>query len=128
MRSSSPVLVAFLSLGLAAASFAGKPQDKPLPLGHAETGDVPPGLAKEGGLPPGLAKRFGEDVPEKAWIAFHPQRDDGAWFFIDGQWTLMTGFSASVRQEVKEARKRPASVPPVPPPNVGVTLHVVLFE
>ena len=40
----------------------------------------------------------------------------------------MTGFSPSVRAEVKEARKRPAKVPPVPPPNVGVALHVVLFE
>ena len=128
MRSSSLVLVAFLSFGLAAASFAGKPRDQPVPPDHATAGDVPPGVAKEGGLPPGLAKKFGEDVPEQAWIAFHPRRDDGAWFLVDGQWTLMTGFSASLRQEVKEARKRPASVPPVPPPNVGVTLHVVLFE
>jgi hypothetical protein len=128
MRSSSHVAVAFLALGLAAPSFADEPQDKPIPPGHAKAGDVPPGQEKKAALPPGLAKRFGEDVPEKAWIAFHPGRDDGAWFLIDGQWTLMTGFSASVRQEVKEARKRPASVPPVPPPNVGVTLHVVLFE
>jgi hypothetical protein len=128
MRSSSHVIVAFLALGLAGASFADKPPDKPVPPGHAQAGDVPPGLAKKGGLPPGLAKKFGEDVPEQAWIAFHPARDDGAWFLIDGQWTLMTGFSASLRLEVKEARKRPASVPPVPPPSVGVTLHVVLFE
>ena len=41
---------------------------------------------------------------------------------------LMTGFSASVRAEVKEARKRAASVLPIPPPNVGVALRVVQFE
>jgi hypothetical protein len=29
---------------------------------------------------------------------------------------------------VKEARKQPASVPPIPPPNVGVALRVVQFE
>jgi hypothetical protein len=115
MRSLHAPLAAALALAVAGVALADPPQDKP-------------GLAKKVGLPPGLAKRFGADVPEKAWIAFHPQRDDGAWFLVDGQWTLMTGFSASVRAEVKEARKRPASAPPVPLPAVGVTLHVVLFE
>ena len=128
MRRSRSVLVAVLALGLAGASSADPQKGEPVPPGHAKTGDVPPGLAKKGGLPPGLAKKFGEDVPEKAWIAFQPGRDDGAWFLIDGQWTLMSGFSAGVRLEVKEARKRPAAVPPVPPPTVGVKLHVVLFE
>ncbi len=128
MCSSSQVLVAFLALGLAGASFADQPQAKPVPPGHAKAGDVPPGLAKKGGLPPGLAKKFGEEVPEKAWIAFHPVRDDGAWFLIAGRWKLMTGFSESLRREVQEGRQRPASVPPVPPPSVGFALHVVLFE
>jgi hypothetical protein len=129
MRSSSHAFAAVLALTLAGASFAGPPQDKPVPPGQAKADSVPPpGQAKRGGLPPGLAKKFGEDVPEKAWIAFQPGRDDGAWFLIDGQWTLMAGFPSSLRLEVKEARKRPAAVPPVPPPNVGVALHVVLFE
>ena len=75
-----------------------------------------------------FAKRFGEEVPEEAWIAFHPTRDDGAWFLVDFEWTLVTGFSPGTRAEVKEARKRPARTPPVPPPNVGVPLHVVVFE
>jgi hypothetical protein len=126
MRSPRTVLVAVLALGLAGTSFAGEPQDRPVPPGLAK--EAPPGLAQKGGLPPGLAKKFGEDVPKKAWLAFQPGRDDGAWFLIEGQWTLMTGFSASLRAEVREARKRPASVPPVPPPKVGVALHVVLFE
>jgi hypothetical protein len=128
MSSLRILVVGVLALGLAGVAVADEPQEKPVPPGLAKKGGAPPGLAKKGGLPPGLAKKFGEDVPEKAWIAFHPQRDDGAWFLIDGQWTLMTGFSASLRAEVKEARQRPASVPPVPPPSVGVTLHVVLFE
>jgi len=67
-------------------------------------------------------------VPEEAWIAFHPTRDDGAWFLIDFEWTLVTGFSPGTRAEVKEARKRPARTPPIPLPNVGVSLHVVRFE
>jgi hypothetical protein len=112
------MIVAVLAIALAGLSFAEEPQDKP----------VPPGLAKKGGLPPGLAKKFGAVVPEKAWIAFQPERDDGAWFLIEGEWTLMTGFSASLRAEVREARQRPASTPPVAPPKVGVALHVVLFE
>jgi len=118
MRWLRTVFVAALALGVAGVTLADPPQGKP----------VPPGLEKKGGVPPGLAKKFGEDVPEKAWIAFHPSRDDGAWFLLDGQWTLMTGFSVEVRAEVREARKRPAAVPPVPPPKADVTLHVVLFE
>lgn len=128
MRFVRTVLVAALALGVAGVALAEEPQGKPVPPGQAKEEGTPPGLAKKGGLPPGLAKRFGEEVPEQAWIAFHPTRDDGAWFLIDFEWTLVTGLSPSVRAEVKEARKRPAKVPPVPTPNVGVALHVVLFE
>jgi hypothetical protein len=128
MRFLRTLVVAALALAVAGVAVGDTPQAKPVPPGLAKKGDVPPGLAKKGGLPPGLAKKFGSDVPEQAWIAFDPKRDDGAWFLIDFQWTLMTGFSASLRAEVKEARKRPASTPPVPPPSVGVKLHVVLFE
>ena len=128
MRSLRTAIVAVLALGVAGVALADPPQGKPVPPGLEKKGGVPPGLAKKGGLPPGLAKRFGEDVPEKAWIAFHPSRDDGAWFLLDGQWTLVTGFSVEVKAEVKEARKRPAAVPPVPLPDAGVKLHVVLFE
>jgi hypothetical protein len=122
------VLALALALGLAGVAPGEKPQGKPVPPGLAKKESVPPGLAKKGGLPPGLAKKFGEQVPEEAWIAFHPARDDGAWFLIDKEWTLVTGFSASVRAEVREARKQPPKKPPVPLPNVGVPLHAVLFE
>ena len=138
MRSLRTVLVAALALGVAGFALAQKPQEKPVPPareqkggvapGLSKKGGLPPGLAKKGGLPPGLAKRFGDEVPEEAWIAFHPTRDDGAWFLIDFEWTLVTGFSPDTRAEVKEARKLPSRTPPIPPPNVGVPLHVVLFE
>ncbi|HYN05501.1 MAG TPA: hypothetical protein VE359_23855 [Vicinamibacteria bacterium] len=112
MRSLRTVLVVAVALGVSSIALA----------------QAPPDLAKKGPLPPGLAKKFGPELPEEIWIAFHPTRDDGAWFLIDYEWTLMTGFSAGVRAEVKEARKRPASVPPIPPPNVGVALRVVQFQ
>jgi hypothetical protein len=118
MPSPRTLLVAVLVTLVAGVGLAEKPQEKP----------VPPGEAKKESAPPGLAKRFGDEVPEEAWIAFHPTRDDGAWFLIDYEWTLVTGFSASVRAEVKEARKLPSQVPPLPPPSVGVKLHVVRFE
>ena len=128
MRSLRTVLVVAVALGVSSIAVAQAPPAKPVPPGQAKKEGAPPGLAKKGGLPPGLAKKFGPALPEEIWIAFHPTRDDGAWFLIDYEWTLMTGFSASVRAEVKEARKRPASVPPIPPPNVGVALRVVQFE
>ena len=128
MRFLRTLLVAALALGVAGVVSAQKPEEKPAPPGPAKEEGAPPALAKKGGLPPGLAKRFGDAVPEEAWIAFHPTRDDGAWFLIDYEWTLVTGFSPSVRAEVREGRKRPGKTPPIPPPNVGVALHVVLFE
>jgi len=127
MRSLRTVLVVALALGVAGVALAQAPPDKPAPPGISGK-DIAPPAAKKGVLPPGLAKKFGAEVPEEPWIAFHPARDDGAWFLIDYEWTLMTGFPPSVRAEVREARKLPARTPPIPPPNVGVTLHVVLFE
>jgi hypothetical protein len=127
MRSLRTVLVVALALGVAGSAYAQAPPGKPAPPGVAGKDTAPP-AAKKAVLPPGLAKKFGAEVPEEAWIAFHPARDDGAWFLIDYEWTLMTGFSASLRAEVKEARKLPARTPPIPPPNVGAPLHVVLFE
>lgn len=117
------VLAAVLAFTVAGVAWADPPQNP-----QQQAPKEPPGLAKKGGLPPGLAKKFGDEVPEDVWIAFDPKRDDGAWFLIDYQWTLMTGFSASLRAEVREARKLPASAPPLPPPSVGVKLHVVRFE
>ena len=128
MRSLRTALAAALALGVAGVSFGQTPPETTVPPGPAKPGGAAPGVAKNAGLPPGLAKRFGEEVPEEAWIAFHPTRDDGAWFLIDYEWTLVTGFSAAVRAEVREARKRPARTPPLAPPKVGVPLHVVLFE
>jgi hypothetical protein len=128
MRFPRTLLAAALVLGVAGVALAQQPPEKPASPGASKDEGKPPALAKKGALPPGLAKRFGDEVPEEAWIAFHPTRDDGAWFLIDYEWTLVTGFSPSTRAEVKEARKRPAATPPIPPPNVGVPLHVVLFE
>jgi hypothetical protein len=79
-------------------------------------------------LPAGLARALGADLPEVVWIGLHPKRDDGAWVLLGEGWTLVTGFPADARAEVKQARKLPSQPPPVPPPNVGVTLHVVRFE
>jgi hypothetical protein len=127
MRSLGAVLVVVVALGVSGIAYAQAPPSKPAPPGVSGK-DMAPPAAKKGVLPPGLAKRFGAEVPEEAWIAFHPARDDGAWFLIDYEWTLVTGFSPGVKAEVKEARKLPAQTPPIPPPNVGVPLHVVLFE
>lgn len=128
MRSLRAVLVVALALGLSSIALGQAPPAKPVPPGQAKKEGPPPGLAKKAPLPPGLAKKLGPERPEETWIAFHPTRDDGAWFLIDYEWTLMTGFSAAVRAEVREARKQPVSVPPIAPPNVGVALRVVQFE
>lgn len=128
MRVLRSVLVAALALGVAGVALAQQPPEKPVLPGPAKGEGAPPAVAKKNPLPPGLAKRFGDEVPDEAWIAFHPARDDGAWFLIDYEWTLVTGLSPATRAEVKEARKLPSATPPLPTPDVGVKLHVVRFE
>jgi hypothetical protein len=112
LRSTGTAVLAVLVL-LAALAAAQVPDGKPV-------GRVT--------LPAALAQRLGGDVPEVVWIGLHPKRDDGAWVLLGEGWTLVTGFPADARAEVKKARKLPSRTPPVPPPDVGVKLHVVRFE
>jgi hypothetical protein len=127
MRLVTGLLIVGFGLGVAGGALADKPKKKETPPGLARKGGVPPGLAKKGGLPPGLAKKFGH-VPEKAFIALDPDRDDRAWFLIDGRWVLKGDFDEILRTEIKEIRTRPPSPPPVALPLVDVDLRVVLFE
>lgn len=89
---------------------------------------VPPGLAKKGGLPPGLAKKFGRHVPDRAYIAFDPNRYDQAWFLIDDRWVLKP-LTRTERVEIREYVDLPTVAPPVPLPSVNLlNLRVVLFD
>lgn len=89
---------------------------------------VPPGLAKKGGLPPGLAKKFGRHVPDRAYIAFDPNRYDQAWFLIDDRWVLKP-LTRTERVEIREYVDFPTVAPPVPLPSVNLlNLRVVLFD
>jgi hypothetical protein len=97
--------------------------------GAPAKGGVPPGLAKTGGVPPGLAKQFGPTVPAKAYVAIDPRYDDRAWFLIDGRWVLKQGFDSALRVEVRSLMTLPPIPdPPVPPPSLNVSFHVVLFQ
>ena len=128
MRLVTGVLIVAFALGAAGGAWADKPdKKKDTPPGLAKKGGVPPGLAKKGGLPPGLAKKYGV-VPERPYIALHPEHDDRAWFLIEGRWVLRGDFDKILRDEVKEIRTRAPAPPPVPLPLVDVDLRVVLFE
>ncbi len=120
------MLIALLVVAIPPTALADKPAGGP--PGLAAKGGVPPGLAKKGGLPPGLAKKFGAAPPARAYVAFDPGRDDRAWFLIDGRWVLKQWFDALLRVEVRGAMALPAVPPPVWLPQVGVALHVVLFD
>jgi hypothetical protein len=113
---------------LSAFLLAGPPEG--VPPGLAKKGGLPPGQAKKaGGLPPGLAKKFGRRAPERPYVAFDPRRTDRAWFLIDGRWELRQGLTGSVSLEIRDSLRLPAAPPPVPlPRNLGVDLHVVLFD
>ncbi len=113
MRYPATALVAALALAMSGLAPGQTPEDRP---GARVT------------LPAALARTLGEELPEVIWIGLHPRRDDGAWVLLGDGWTLVTGFPAAARAEVKQARKLPSQAPPVPLPDVGVTLHVVRFE
>ena len=125
----------FLALALACALSpflldAKPPKEKTTPPGLEKKGGLPPGQAKKATLPPGLAKKYGAKRPETVYIAFDRRYEDRAWYLVGGEWVLRSGFEPAVRVEVKAAFDLPPlpSPPPVPLPNVGVKLHVVLFE
>ncbi|MHB8800859.1 MAG: hypothetical protein ACYDBY_20650 [Thermoanaerobaculia bacterium] len=111
------------------------PKEKPAKSASSKSGGParkdgpPPGLAKKGGLPPGLAKKLGPTPPENVYIAFDRRHDDRAWFLIEGEWILKSGFEPSVRSEVRASLSLPPlpAPPPVPLPKIGAELHVVLF-
>ena len=115
---------------LLALTALGMPQGhgRGVPPGLAKKGGVPPGLARKGGLPPGLAKKFGPRTPERPYIALDPRYQDRAYFLIDGRWELRKGFNLSLQAEVRDSLRLPAAPPPIPLPQVGVDLHVVLFN
>ena len=128
--------VALSALTIAApVADAKPPKEKPAksasskPDGPARKDGTPPGLAKKGGLPPGLAKKLGPARAEQVYVAFDRRHEDRAWFLIEGEWILKTGFEPSVRAEVTAALALPPlpAPPPVPLPRIGADLHVVLF-
>ena len=135
------VAVALSALPLAALVADAKPpkekpaKEKPAKSASSRSGGparkdgTPPGLAKKGGLPPGLAKKLGPTRPEKVYVAFDRRHDDRAWFLIEGDWILKSGFDPSIRSEVRASFSLPPlpAPPPVPLPRVGADLHVVLF-
>ena len=137
MRTRALVAAAALSaLALATVVADAKPpKDKKAKSARSASSDpsgkdgTPPGLAKKGGLPPGLAKKLGPTRPEKVYVAFDRRYDDRAWFLIEGEWILKSGFEPSVRAEVTASLALPPlpAPPPVPLPRIGVDLHVVLF-
>lgn len=136
-----PARALFVAVALAAAGLAAPDADAKPPKekgaksarsassGPSQKNGAPPGLAKKVGLPPGLAKKLGSTRPEKVYVAFDRRYDDRAWFLIEGEWILKSGFEPSVRAEVTASLALPPlpAPPPVPLPRIGVDLHVVLF-
>jgi hypothetical protein len=112
MRYPATALAAALCLAALASAPAQTPDERP-------AASVP--------LPDALARALGGDLPDVVWIGLHPKRDDGAWVLLGEGWTLVTGFPADARADVSRARELPSQAPPVPPPDVGVKLHVVRF-
>lgn len=120
-------IVAALSSGFAEAK-AGTA--KSTPPGLAKKGGVPPGQAKRGCLPPGLARKFGSKAPCGAYVAADPKVPSQAWFLIEGEWVLRTGFEASVQAEISSALKLalpPPPPPPIPLPKIAGTVEILLF-
>ena len=65
---------------------------------------------------------------EQHYCAVVPGDPSRVYVFVGGRWVLRRVFDPRFRADVSGAFELPVAPPPVPLPNVGLDLHVVLFN
>lgn len=65
---------------------------------------------------------------ERRYVAMVPGDPSRIYVFLDGRWVLRQVRDPRARLDLEGAFRLPMAPPPIPPPRIGLNLHVVLFN
>jgi hypothetical protein len=65
---------------------------------------------------------------DRHYVALVPNDPSRVYVFLDGRWVLRRVRDSRWRVDIEGAYQLPAVPPPVPPPSLGLNLHIVLFD
>lgn len=65
---------------------------------------------------------------DRRYVALVPGDPSRMYVFLDGRWVLRRVTESRARVDLEGAFRLPVAPPPVPLPNLGLNLHVVLFD
>ena len=65
---------------------------------------------------------------ERRYVALVPGDPSRCYVFVEGRWVLRRIQDPRARLDLEGAFHLPVAPPPMPPPRIGVDLHVVLFN
>ncbi len=65
---------------------------------------------------------------QRRYVALVPGDPSRMYVFLDGRWVLRQVRDPRARLDLEGAFRLPMAPPPIPPPRLGLDLHVVLFN
>lgn len=65
---------------------------------------------------------------QRRYVALVPGDPSRMYVFLDGRWVLRQVRDPRARLDLEGAFRLPMAPPPIPPPRLGLNLHVVLFN
>jgi len=65
---------------------------------------------------------------ERHYVALVPGDPSRCYVFLEGRWVLRQIQDPRARLDLEGAFRLPVAPPPIPPPHIGLNLHVVLFN
>ena len=65
---------------------------------------------------------------QRRYVALVPGDPSRMYVFLDGRWVLRQVRDPRARLDLEGAFRLPMAPPPIPPPRIGLNLHVVLFN
>ena len=79
-------------------------------------------------IPPPWMNGYWRAGESRRYVALVPGDPSRMYVFIEGRWLLRQVRDPRARLDLDGAFRLPMAAPPVPPPHLGLNLHVVLFN
>jgi len=79
-------------------------------------------------IPPPWMNSYWRAGESRRYVALVPGDPSRMYVFLEGRWLLRQVRDPRARLDLEGAFRLPMAAPPVPPPHLGLNLHVVLFN